>query len=846
MLASGAYAAFPSTPQHASTMIEVAGSLAILRKGQETRVFERSSGRSGSGNNYRLTHLGSSTGHFIALSYRRGSIRSISDADGPVFEMTRDHAGRIVSVQDRWGREVQYRYGADGRLSEAVDIAGNSWAYEYAAHGQLTRAMGPNERDILRITYDDNARVRESLSGRRYVFTYDTDATIVVEGTGHVHGFEHNAAGITDRFDSTNGVWWQLRFDNRNRVVAAFLPNGAYQYSYNSDGGIARVTKQLPDDLSVKQFEYDNQGRITGVYSDTGALTAVDYAGSTTRISGPEGEFSFDALPAGTIGEVRTHNLSISAEYDSANHLAAFRSTGTTVQFGRDDMGRVSVVRYADGKANEYEYDDLGNRKSVRFGLGGAVQYQHDPSGNIVEVAVTNPNGEQLRQVVEIGDMNRVESIHYEKAGKLEISYDRMGRAVQFKMGVETVSVEYEGPSRISRIRSMLRGTDWSPDDSRKHDQETRQLTDARNELFHRDSAGYPHPDYGFVQFDEFSIAMFASDPLELEVAGLRQARDLLATAEPLLVNENLADMIDFEKPSNSVFQPLEYRSTNCCIQIPVNLRAVIVPCTNQPSDESTQMCYCLPILIPQPSLKVSQDTGHVWPRDENRPIANSQAVFSISSSNIAEGTPVRTQLRLRYDGGHSNHRGTRPLGTLQPASGQINAQGGFQTQFTASHFGGDINIVVTVGDLSSTRTIQVRVPYLVLVSEGEGYFMVGSTGYHPTGWYATYSARSDLKSIARAYKEFYYSEEDPQPAGKRLAYNDMSLFFGGKFELRGNWCIPNTQSCHHHNHRYGRNADISDHNVLTTRWAQMEIIFRQYDAGVSHEIEENHWHLTF
>ena len=657
-LASGLYTAFPSTPQHASTTIEVAGSFAILRKGEETRVFESSRDTAGGGNNYRLTHLGSNTGSFVALAYRNGLIRSIADADGPVFDLIRDGGGRITSIQDRWGREVHYRYDGGGKLSETEDIAGNAWAYEYAAHGQLTRAIGPNERDILRITYDGVARVRESLSGRKYVFDYFPDSTVVFEGTGHSHVFGHNAAGITNRFDSTNGVWWQLRLDNDNRVVAAFSSNGSYQYSYNANGTIARMAEQLTVGTKVNEFEYDDQGRITGVLAETGALTAVDYAGGSTRISGSEGEFAFDILPSGRIGEVWTDHLSVSADYDPANNLAAFRSGQGTVQFGRDEMGRVSDVRYADGKMNEYQYDELGNRNSVVFGLGGAVQYKHDPSGNIAEVVVTNPNGTQQKQVVEIGDMNRVESIHYEKAGRLDISYDRMGRAVQFKMDLETISVEYEGPSRIHRIKSMRTGTEWSPDDSRRQEQRTHPVQDARQGLFHRDFAGYPHANYGIVQFDEFGIAMFAGDPLETEIAGLRKARQLLAIAEPLLVNESRTDMLEFEKPSNPVFQPLEYRSTNCCVPIPTHPSSPTIPRAPTPGGgvpkppggggTPLESWWCVPSYFdPTPQPGISFRTGPTaWYIDEH----SSMPTITLSAKLSAVDTPIAVGLTYSWE----------------------------------------------------------------------------------------------------------------------------------------------------------------------------------------------------
>ena len=203
------YRVVPSTPQHESTYVEIAANVAILHKRGEMRLFERRADSSQGENTYRLVRIVSG-GKQTVLSYRNGWIDTVSDGDGWLFAVRRDRGGRIVSVQDRWGREVHYRYDLAGRLREAQDIGGNTWSYEYGAHGNLTRAMAPNGRDILRIRYDGAGRVKESLSGRKYSFAYAQGETIVVEETGHSHVFGQNASGITDRFESTNGVWWQV------------------------------------------------------------------------------------------------------------------------------------------------------------------------------------------------------------------------------------------------------------------------------------------------------------------------------------------------------------------------------------------------------------------------------------------------------------------------------------------------------------------------------------------------------------------------------------------------------------------------------------------------------------
>ncbi len=450
---------------------------------------------------------------------------------------------------------------------------------------------GRPSRDILRVLYDGAGRVKESLSGRKYSFGYVQGKTIVIEGTGHSHVFGHNAAGITNWFDSTNGVWWQLELDGQNRVVEAHSDNGAYQYTYEQHGRITRAIEQLPRSTSAREYQYDAQGRVTGIYLADGGFTSVDYSGGQTRISGQDIDTSFEVLPSGRIGSVRAPGLSVDADYDTGGNLISFRSNENAVAFGRDALGRVSEVQFANGQVNRYAYDELGNRASMRLGSGGAVDYTHDPSGNIVEVVVTEQDNEQKRQVVQIGDMNRVESITYEGAGKLDINYDGMGRAVSFTMGDEVVSVEYEGPDRIARIVSQATGAVWTPDEEVGREENAQSALDTRLEVVLGDSAVLSHPDYGIMGFGETSLSLVARDPMESGVPGLRAARQLLATAEPLLSADRHAGMMDFEKPSNPVFQPLEYRSTNCCILIPTHLRAV-VPDGRPFSDGTPSFCF--------------------------------------------------------------------------------------------------------------------------------------------------------------------------------------------------------------------------------------------------------------
>ena len=589
--ASGSYTAYPITPQHASTSIEVAGPLAVLRSNTETRVFERlDDGMQGANTyTYRLSHITSRDGKFIALSYRNGLIRIVSDADGPLFEVVRDRRGRIVSVHDRWGRSVYYIYDSLGRLSETLDIAGNLWRYEYAQHGRLVRAIGPNQKDVIRIRYDDTGRVTESQTAREYRFAYFSGETIVTEGIGHSHVFGHNTAGITDRLESTTGVWWQLEMDEQNRVTQTRSHNGNHEYSYGPRGELTSDVAASGSSLTVNQFNYDERGRIVSVASENEGSVNVEYAGELTRISGPNGTFAFEIIPQGRITSVRKENTHISANYDAQGNLVALVNENRSVQFGRNLMGRVAYIRYANGEENHYSYDELGNRASISLKSGGGVRYMHDAAGNIVEVVVTQPDGATKRQFVDIGDMNRVEKITYEGLGTLGISYDGMGRAKTFDTGQDTISVEYEGPSRIGKIVSRTSGAVWWPDHDPDRQEDTADMSDVRLQVMHDDSVGLSHAEYGVVRFSDAGFSMSTIDPTELGIHGLREARSLYSVAEPMFSSKEFEAILEFEKPSNPVFQPLEYRSTNCCICYitqPNSLAARAVR-------SSTMVCVC-------------------------------------------------------------------------------------------------------------------------------------------------------------------------------------------------------------------------------------------------------------
>ncbi len=188
---------------------------------------------------------------------------------------------------------------------------------------------------------------------------------------------------------------------------------------------------------------------------------------------------------------------------------------------------------------------------------------------------------------------------------------------------------------------------------------------------------------------------------------------------------------------------------------------------------------------------------------------------------------------------GHISHSGTRPLGMLTASDGTTNSQGSFQTTYTAAIFAGEVKISATVDNSPSANSIlmDVAVESLNELGAAADYALIGQTTSHPSNHFGTQTAVTNLPLIASDYITQF-------PGANILQYNDMSLVFGGKFDLDNDWC----SSCDHSEHRIGINCDVSSSNVPTSRWSALTAIFAQRGSPnyLDETADRHHWHLRF
>jgi hypothetical protein len=180
--------------------------------------------------------------------------------------------------------------------------------------------------------------------------------------------------------------------------------------------------------------------------------------------------------------------------------------------------------------------------------------------------------------------------------------------------------------------------------------------------------------------------------------------------------------------------------------------------------------------------------------------------------------------------GGHNAEHHTPPnrpnpdvvqghsFGVFSQPQGVTDENGVFVSVYTPTRFGGLETITAQsaqIPGIESWENLVVRVPGLRrLPRQDRVYHQVGGTDSHPgpTGpdspeepnnnHFGTQELITAIENLADAYNA--WNPEEP-PVGPLLAFNDMSLEWGGRFDINGNW----VGGQYHQYHRMGNSVDL-------------------------------------
>lgn len=197
--------------------------------------------------------------------------------------------------------------------------------------------------------------------------------------------------------------------------------------------------------------------------------------------------------------------------------------------------------------------------------------------------------------------------------------------------------------------------------------------------------------------------------------------------------------------------------------------------------------------------VSINISPSEVSPQETGNDNKTTSTIMVTATNPPPEGCTVNFKVEpVENSGGHS-HGGNRPKGTVTPTTLTIPA-GSLEpvyALYSSSDVSGQEKIIVEVnGSKADEKMVEVKVPDLMPLDSLSWYNLTGSTSSHSANHYGTNSTKVAVYNMASDY----WNE-----ALVRLGINDMSLPWGGLFDINGNW----SSSPGHSLHRTGESVDI-------------------------------------
>lgn len=149
--------------------------------------------------------------------------------------------------------------------------------------------------------------------------------------------------------------------------------------------------------------------------------------------------------------------------------------------------------------------------------------------------------------------------------------------------------------------------------------------------------------------------------------------------------------------------------------------------------------------------------------------------------------------------------------------------------------------IVTATSDVCGPLTIKIAawIPDLVGIGSGRGFTLTGALPQHPSNHFGLPEVNGRLVQLAD-----YYATD---PTREILAYNDMSLVWGGLFDIGPTPDFPNGLFWQppHDEHRVGRQIDVGIPSALRDQ-ARFRGLAHRFGFRVEEEVTPPHYHLTF
>ena len=372
---------------------------------------------------------------------------SLSHSSGRSIQIARS-GGRINTLTDPAGREVNYFYDADGDLIRVERPDGEVEEYHYRHGHLLYDVVGADGMLLSRKEYDGDGRLIGIINGggQGTTIEYDDDAqqqTFVDEaGEGTI---TYDDDGNIVSMATENGATKSFSYDGNGHLDQSVDPVGAVtNYNVRADGKITSVEHPHPGSepaaWHTTNVSYTFDDRLYEVENGAGARVRYSYTpyGELSSITDEEGRVVTSATyrSDGSLMSETTFAGTRTLTRNSHGDVTAV-TDGDTVNFDVDATGRIQSVDYPEGGSADFDVDAMGNIKGATLSTGeeatlelsggGAWKRYELPNGDVVEREFDTA-GRLVRYVGPDGDTKRY---LYDDTGRLSAYVDPIGRVTE-------------------------------------------------------------------------------------------------------------------------------------------------------------------------------------------------------------------------------------------------------------------------------------------------------------------------------------------------------------------------------------------------------------------------------
>ncbi len=305
-----------------------------------------------------------------------GNMLTRTDGNDNTTTMTYNEFGQLLDLEDPEGNRTKFTYDAFGNLVGTEDPLGNKTAHAYDSVSRLIATRDPAGNVTLR-AYDDLDRLAS-----------------VTDPRGFAAVFDYDAAGNTTRVTDARSNPVDFTYDELNRLETRTDSRGnAESRTYDFNGNLTQRIDRL-NQTSI--FAYDEINRLVTETHDDGAFVDRSYDANSRLIQ------AFDS-----VGGTTTFT------WDPAGRLLGSLSPTGSIDYLRDNVGRVLERQVGGAAPVVYSYDDVGNLLSATTGAvnvthtydtrsllesrtrsnGVVTSFEHDLAGRTTSITHTGPGG---------------------------------------------------------------------------------------------------------------------------------------------------------------------------------------------------------------------------------------------------------------------------------------------------------------------------------------------------------------------------------------------------------------------------------------------------------------------